>query len=57
MPDTAHECSVCGTTAIVVRTDGTPPHDIEIEQTGARLSARVGDGRMQVVRGDVPQRR
>ena len=46
------QCPTCDTA--LVRSDSTPPHDIEITATTAALRERVAGGRMREVAGDVP---
>lgn len=49
---TAVECTTCD--SALVRSDGEPPHDIDIAATIAALHERVVAGRMREVAGDVP---
>lgn len=46
------ECATCDTA--VVRTDATPPHDVDVVKTIRELIDRVASGRMRYLRGDVP---
>lgn len=44
-------CAVCDTA--LVRGDGRPPHDVDIERTSHALQERVQGGHMTFLRGDV----
>lgn len=46
------DCATCDTA--LVRTTGTPPHDVDIMKTSGALEERIASGRMRYVRGDVP---
>lgn len=46
------DCATCDTA--LVYNSGTPPHDVDIVKTSAALEERVVEGRMRIVRADVP---
>lgn len=45
-------CATCD--SALVRSEGRPPYDIDMDATTEALQDRVADGRMRVVAGDVP---